>query len=194
LRAADPALGALIDRVGRFDLVAGRAEGHLAALVRAIVYQQLSGKAASTIYGRLRGLFSPDTFPTPREILEVPDETLRAVGLSRQKVGYVRDLCARAADGRLDLDALATSSDDEVLRSVTAVRGFGRWSAEMFLIFHLGRLDVWPIDDLAIRKALAALHGRRREPKRHVLDALGERYRPYRTVAAWYLWRSRDGA
>lgn len=194
LRAADPAVAALIERVGPFRLEVGRAENPLAALVRSIVFQQLSGKAASTIHGRFRALFAPARYPSAEEIAAVPDEALRGVGLSRQKVSYVRDLCAHASAGTLRLEALASLSDDEILREVTQVKGFGRWSAEMFLIFHLGRLDVWPIDDLAIRKAYLRLHTHRREPDRRQLDALGEPYRPYRSVLSWYLWRSLDTA
>ncbi len=192
LRATDAALRALMDRVGPFRLEVGRADNHLAALVRAVIYQQLSGRAAATIHGRFRALFAADRYPEAHEIAAVPDEKMRAAGLSRQKVGYLRDLAAHVASGELRLSELEHLPDDEILREVTKVKGFGRWSAEMFLLFHLGRLDVWPIGDLAIRKALTLLQARKQEPKKDELEALGEPYRPYRSVVSWYLWRSLD--
>ena len=192
LRVTDPALAGLIERVGPFRLEIGRAENHLAALVRSVVFQQLSGKAATTIHGRWRALFDPARYPQPHEIASMPEASMRGAGLSRQKVSYLRDLAANVMNGELRLDELEALTDDEILREVTKVKGFGRWSAEMFLLFHLGRLDVWPTGDLAIRKALCLLHGLAREPKPVELEALGEQYRPYRSVVSWYLWRSLD--
>jgi 3-methyladenine DNA glycosylase/8-oxoguanine DNA glycosylase len=191
LKRADPVLGRLIDRVGPFAMTAGRGH-HLEALMRSIVYQQLSGKAAATIFGRVRALFPAGRFPTAARILARTDEELRGCGLSAQKLSYVRDLCSRVHDGRLDLASLDTLPDDEAMERLVEVRGFGRWSAEMFLMFQLGRLDLWPVDDLAVRKALVLLHGLPESISRKELDAFGERYRPYRSVVSWYLWRLFD--
>lgn len=194
LRRADPALARLMKSVGAFRMEYRHPEGHLAALVRSIVYQQLSGKAAATIFGRFRALFPgpEDVFPTPAQIRAVPDEQLRACGLSGQKLGYLRDLCARAEDGRLDLLALDALDDEAIVARLTEVRGFGRWSAEMFLMFHLGRLDVWPVADLGIRKGVMLLHGLTEMPGAQQMQEVGARYRPYATVASWYLWRLFD--
>lgn len=188
LKRVDPALGRVITRVGDFAMQAGAAEGHLEALVRSIIYQQLSGKAAATIYGRFRALFG-QKFPTPAEILDAEDDALRGCGLSRAKLAYVRDLCAKIEDGSLTPEALDDMGDELIIEALTRVHGFGRWSAEIFLMFHLGRLDVWPAADLGIRKAIAALH-EVPMPSPREATLLGERYRPYRTVASWYLWRS----
>jgi 3-methyladenine DNA glycosylase/8-oxoguanine DNA glycosylase len=204
LRRADPALARLIKRVGPFTMTVGRGH-HLEALIRSIVYQQLSGKAAATIHGRLMALVAlggpggpggsapqGSEFPSAASILSRSDAELRACGLSAQKLSYLRDLCSRVHDGRLDLTALDELSDAEVLARLVEVRGFGRWSAEMFLMFQLGRLDLWPVDDLGVRKAMMKLRGLDEPPSRRELEALGEPYRPYRTVASWYLWRLLD--
>ena len=193
LGRADPSMGKLIRRIGRFRLEKGRAGGHLAALIRSIVYQQLSGKAAATIHGRFEALFPPGSFPDPAAILAQTDEALRACGLSRQKIAALRDLCSRVVSGKLPLDELDAMGDDAVLALLTEVRGIGKWSAEMFLMFHLGRLDVWPSGDLGIQKGLIKLYALRRKPNRVKLEKLGEPFRPYRTVASWYLWRLVDG-
>ena len=182
----------LIRRVGRYRLDAGNPGGHLGALIRSIVYQQLSGKAAATIHGRFAALFAEATFPDAVAILAKRDEELRACGLSRQKIAAVRDLCSRVASGTLPLEAIESFTDDAALAHLTQVRGIGRWSAEMFLMFHLGRLDVWPIGDLGIQKGLMRLYGMRRRPNKAKLEKLGEPFRPYRSVASWYLWRLLD--
>src|SRR5882757_1707610 len=193
LGRADPNMGKLIRRVGPFRLEKGRAGGHLAALIRSIVYQQLSGKAAATIHGRFEALFPPGSFPDPAAILAQSDERLRVCGLSRQKIAALRDLCSRVVSGKLPLVELDAHDDDAVLALLTEVRGIGKWSAEMFLMFHLGRLDVWPSGDLGIQKGLIKLYALRRRPNRAKLEKLGEPFRPYRTVASWYLWRLVDG-
>ena len=193
LGRADPNMGKLIRRIGRFRLEKGRAGGHLAALIRSIVYQQLSGKAAATIHGRFEARFPAGSFPDPAPILAQSDETLRACGLSRQKIAALRDLCSRVVSGTLPLDELDALDDEAVLALLTEVRGIGKWSAEMFLMFHLGRLDVWPSGDLGIQKGLIKLYALRRRPNRAKLEKLGEPFRPYRTVASWYLWRLVDG-
>jgi 3-methyladenine DNA glycosylase/8-oxoguanine DNA glycosylase len=189
LRAADPALGEVIDRVGRFRMALGHAGDPFNALARSIVYQQLSGNAAATIFGRVQALF-PDGVPSPARLLAMRTPRLRKAGLSRQKEAALRDLSRHVASGALPVDRLHTLEDEELATRLQAVRGIGRWSAEMFMMFHLGRPDVWPCDDLGVRKAVAKLRGRAELPHRREMLVLGEPYRPFRSVAAWYLWRS----
>jgi DNA-3-methyladenine glycosylase II len=189
LRAADPVLARAIDAAGPCRL--GRAPDLFAALVDAIISQQLSIKAAATILDRLKALYAPAPFPAPADLLATPDERLRAAGCSRAKVVSLKDLCARLAGGTLDLEPLRRLPDDEVVRALVAVKGIGRWTAEMVLIFALGRPDVWPVDDLGLVSAVQGLYALPARPARPALLALGERWRPYRTVASWYLWQSR---
>ena len=189
LRAADPALAAVIARVGRCRF-APRAEGtHFHALVRAIVYQQLSGKAAATIHERVLGLYGARE-PAPADVLETPDTDLRAAGLSRQKLGYLKDLAEKVESGEVPLDDFEALDDDEVERALTSVKGVGRWTAQMFLMFRLGRPDVFPELDLGVRKGVQRLHGLDELPQPRRAAELGEAWRPYRTIASWYLWRS----
>ena len=192
LKRVDPALGRLIKEIGPFALQIGRADGPFDALLRAIAYQQLSGKAAATIYGRFRARVGESTLPHPAAIAALDDESLRACGLSRQKVSYIRDLCRLVESGALDLSTLGDLGDEEVIAALTQVRGFGRWSAEMFLMFQLGRLDVWPSTDLGVRKGLQRLRGEDEMPSFAEAALRGDPYRPFRTVVAWYLWRSLD--
>jgi DNA-3-methyladenine glycosylase II len=189
----DATLAALIDRVGPATLVSPRRRSggdHFAALAESIVYQQLAGRAAAAIHGRFAALF--DGTPTPEAVLAVPVETLRGVGLSGAKTASIRDLAEKIESGAVQLDKVARLSDDEIVSELTLVRGIGRWTAEMFLIFRLGRLDVWPVDDLGVRKGYARLYGYDVAPTPKELDALGERFRPYRSVVAWYCWRAAD--
>jgi 3-methyladenine DNA glycosylase/8-oxoguanine DNA glycosylase len=156
--------------------------------VEAILYQQLAGKAAATIHRRLLALLGGKT-PRPEDIRRVGDAELRRVGLSRQKVAYLRDLAERARDG-LPLAGLSRLPDEAVIEALTRVKGIGRWTAEMFLIFRLGRLDVWPVDDYGIRKAMQRAYRKRALPEAEWMRRTAEPWRPYRTVASWYLWRS----
>jgi DNA-3-methyladenine glycosylase II len=191
LKRADPRLAQVIARVGpcRFE---PRAEGtHFGAVARAIVYQQLSGKAAGTIHGRFHALYGGRA-PEPAELLATADEPLRAAGLSRQKVAYLRDLAARVAAGDVPLDRVEALGDDEVVAALTRVKGVGRWTAQMFLMFRLGRPDVLPDLDLGVQKAIQLAYGRRAMPKPADVLRIGAPWAPYRTVAAWYLWRSLD--
>lgn len=188
----DPGMALLIGRVGPCTLQIGHPEGPLRALVRAIVFQQLSGKAAGTIYGRLRDHFAAERFPTAAELLALSDEKLRACGISSQKLGYLRDLCQRVHDGRLDLAHLSAQSDREIIDALTQVRGVGRWSAQMFLIFELGRPDVWPDADLGIRNGVRLLHGHDEMPSAQAMAEAGALYSPYSSAASWYLWRLFD--
>ena len=193
LRRADPGLAAVIDRVGPFVMRQKQARNDLESLVRAIVYQQLSGKAAGTIYGRFCDLFQGARFPKPTEILATHHTRLRKAGLSRQKQAAVRDLCKHVESGALPLGKLGRLEDDAVIERLTAVRGIGRWSAHMFMMFHLGRVDIWPIDDLGVRKGLTLVQELDSMPTPRTMLELGERYAPYRTLAAWYMWRALDG-
>jgi len=190
LLQSDPLLGAVIERSGPCR-IEGRRDPFI-SLAEAIVYQQLSMKAAATIWKRLEALF-PGRRVTADGFVGLGPRKLRAVGLSRQKSGYLRDLASRFRDGQLTARDLRRMSDEEVIEALTAVKGIGRWTAEMFLIFCLKRPDVWPVDDLGILKALKRLYKMRRLPDRKKALALGERWRPYRTVATWYLWRGHDG-
>lgn len=194
LMRADPVIGALVRRVGPCGLAASQHEDHLTALVGAIVSQQLSTKAAATIFGRFRALF-PDGLD-PSAIAAVDDGALRGVGLSGQKVGYLRDLCTRIGDGRLALASLDALADEDVVECLTAVKGFGRWTAEMFLMFRLHRPDVLPVGDLGIIVAVQRLYRLRKRPDAKRLTKIGAAWRPYRSVASWYLWESlrRDAA
>jgi DNA-3-methyladenine glycosylase II len=185
----DPVLADAIRRIGACGLPARQHTDHLTALTRAIVGQQLSGKAASAIFERFRALF-PDGVITASAISSFDDQALRSVGLSGQKVGYLRDLSARIGDGRLQLDALDVLPDEEVIERLVSVKGFGRWTAEMFLMFRLHRPDVLPVADLGIMKAIQSLYGLRKRPNAKKILAIGEPWRPYRSIATWYLWQS----
>jgi DNA-3-methyladenine glycosylase II len=190
LMRRDPVLGAAIRRIGPCGLAERQRRDHLSALVGAIVSQQLSTKAAATIFGRFVALFDDGHVPGAEAIAAVGDDRLRQVGLSGQKVGYLRDLCARIADGRLQLEELDKLSDEDVIERLTAVRGFGRWTAEMFLMFRLHRPDVLPVGDLGIVNAIRRLYGLRKRPDAKRILKMGEAWRPYRSVACWYLWQT----
>lgn len=188
LRAADPALAAIIDRVGPFTLKP-RADGtHFDHVVRSIVGQQLSGKAATTIYQRVCDLYGGR--PTPAQLLKTPDATLRAAGLSGRKVEYVKELATRTHSEALPILRIHEMSDDEVMETLTSVRGIGRWTAQMVLMFRLGRPDILPELDLGVQKAVQKLHRMRKLPTPQRLQKIGAKWAPYRTIAAWYLWRS----
>jgi DNA-3-methyladenine glycosylase II len=196
LAAADPAMGALIERVGEIDLktrLRRRSEERPAdaygALLRAIVGQQLSTKAARTIYGRVRDLFDGTT-PSPERLLEASVEDLRACGLSGRKVEYIRDLAAHVLSGELELDRLGELGDEEAIEEIVAVRGLGQWTAEMFLLFHLERPDVLSGGDLGIRKAIQIEYGLEEMPAPQRVLEIGEPWRPHRSLASLYLWES----
>ena len=196
LRAADPVLRAVIDGLdgvdGLGDPRAGRPDDHYGALVRSIVGQQLSTKAARAIYGRLTERFGGRT-PTPAEVLADDPDSLRvAAGLSRAKVAYLRSLAEHVIDGSLELESLESLPDDQVIAELVAVRGLGLWSAQMFLMFHLGRPDVLAVGDLGIRRAAMLHYGLAALPTPAELEAIAEPWRPYRTLACRFLWRSLD--
>jgi DNA-3-methyladenine glycosylase II len=196
LRESDDTLARVIDEHGPLTLesrVRGRPAEAYGALLRAIVGQQLSVAAARTIYGRFTDLFGGHT-PTPEELLEADPDALRGVGLSRAKASYVRSLAEHVVSGELELDRLDDLPDEEVARELIAVKGLGQWSVDMFLIFHLGRPDVLPVGDLGVRRAVERLYGLEALPSAAELEALGERWRPYRSLASLYLWESLDNA
>jgi len=187
----DAAMARLVEHVGRFSMLRrGRTE--LEALVRAIVGQQLSGLAAETIYRRFRAIYPAPAFPSAAEILATDPELLRSVGLSRQKIAAIRDLCLHVDDGRLFAPGWEGLDDETLIGHLTVVRGIGRWSAQMFLMFHCARVNVWPEDDLGIRKGVALLRGRDALPTRAQMREEGEVFAPYCSIAAWYLWRALD--
>jgi len=188
LARRDPVLRDLMRAHGPCGLAARLHTNPFKALTRAIVGQQLSAKAAATIFSRFEGLY--DAFPTPAQVLATPDERLRAVGLSSQKLGYLRDLCRRIEAGELPLDVLERMEDEAVIETLTQVKGVGRWTAEMFLIFRLQRPDVLPLGDLGIAKAVQRAYKLRKAPSPDRLTRIGEAWRPYRSVACWYLWAS----
>jgi DNA-3-methyladenine glycosylase II len=186
----DPVIARLLDQAGPPRL-SRPVEGHFAALVRAIVYQQLAGRAAGAIHGRLIDALDGDVRPEP--LIALSDETLRAVGLSRNKMASLRDLAAKVLDETVVLSTrgLAAESDDEIVARLSKVRGIGPWTAEMFLLFQLRRLDVWPVGDLGVRRGYG-LAWQVPTPTARELQPLGDRFRPYRSVAAWYCWRAAE--
>ena len=190
LAERDPVLRRLVADAGPAR-VRPPADTHFEALVRAIVYQQLAGRAAAAIHGRLIAALGGQVAPEP--LLSLPAETLRAVGLSGAKAASLRDLAAKVLDGTVVLDpaGLRRESDAEVVARLTTVRGIGKWSAEMFLMFQLRRLDVWPTGDLGVRKGFALAWGIP-TPTAKQLDPLGDPFRPYRSVVAWYCWRAAE--
>ncbi len=182
-----------MDAVGPCTFEPAEHLAHFTAITRSIVFQQLSGKAASTIYGRFAALFEADT-PVAHKLLELPDEQLRGVGLSRQKIGYLRDLSARVQNGEVPIDSLHELSDDEIIAALTSVKGIGRWTAQMFLMFRLGRPDVLPDLDLGIQKGIQRAYRMRKLPTPKRVVEVGAKWAPYRTIASWYLWRSLDAS
>jgi DNA-3-methyladenine glycosylase II len=188
-------MAALIARSRRYNITPSVSIRPFDALAESIAYQQLSGKAAATIFGRVRALYPKRKWLDPEQLLATPDETLRAAGLSRAKTAALKDLAAKTIDGTVPSGrALIRMTDDEIIARLTAVRGIGRWTVEMLLLFDLGRPDVWPVDDYGVRKGFAKTFGRRKLPTPKQLMKFGEKWRPYRSVAAWYFWRALDTA
>ena len=191
--AADARLAALIERVGPFDLRTNGLHSPFTALVEAITYQQLNGKAAGSILNRVYGLYRPKRFPTPEAVLATPEVALRGAGLSRAKTAAIRDLAAKTLDGTVpSLARLRRMEDADIVERLTSVRGVGPWTVEMLLIFRLGRPDVLPATDYGIRKGFQRAFRSRGLPTPAQVLRRGERWRPYRTVASWYLWRAVD--
>ncbi|MEO9320029.1 MAG: DNA-3-methyladenine glycosylase [Nitrososphaera sp.] len=188
LCACDPALARIIGQVGACTI---RSEPDaFMSLVRAIVYQQLAGSAADAIFGRFLNLYGKDTFPRPAQILATDVSALRSTGLSARKIEYICDLAAHVSDGRLDLASLSSLPDEEIIEKLTCVKGIGRWTAEMFLIFCLGRPDVLPVGDLGFRRAIKIHYGLEELPTPEVARKIAEPWKPYSSIATWYLWKS----
>ena len=192
LARRDPVMRDLVRAHGPCGLAERQHGDPFKALVRAIVGQQLSTKAAATIFARFEALF--DTFPSAAEVRAVPDERLRGVGLSGQKTSYIRDLCRHIEEGDLPIAALDRMDDEAVVDALTQVKGVGRWTADMFLIFRLQRLDVLPVGDLGIVNAVQRAYKLRKAPTPDRLTRIGDAWRPYRSVACWYLWASLNNA
>ncbi len=182
----DPILGKIIDQVGEFKLK--KHNHHFAVLVESIISQQLATSAAEAIFARFKALYP--TFPTASEILLTRKTKLRSAGLSGMKIDYLKDLSKHVEQGILEIKKLPKMSDEEVISQLTQVKGIGRWTAEMFLIFSLGRLDVFPVGDLGLRKGVQMAFSLQEMPKPKEVERFGERWRPYRSVATWYLWKS----
>lgn len=192
LKKADPVLAAIIERVGPCRWEVNPAPSVFAALSHAIVYQQLHGRAASTILGRVLDLY-PNRIPDPARFLELTDESLRTAGLSRAKLASIRDLAAKAVAGALPTtDETLGIPDDDLIERLTIVRGVGPWTVQMFLMSRLGRTDVLPTGDFGIREAFKVAWKKRRQPTPAELEKHAQKWRPWRTVACWYLWRSLD--
>jgi len=193
LAGTDPRFAELIARSRHYEIKILPAINPFDALAESIAYQQLSGKAAATIWKRVRALFPRRKHLDPKLVLATPDEKFRAAGLSRSKIAALKDLAAKTIDGTVPSSrALARMTDEEIIARLTSVRGIGRWTAEMLLLFDLGRLDVWPVADYGVRKGFAKTFGRRKLPTPKQLTKFGEKWRPYRSVAAWYFWRALD--
>ncbi len=209
LMRRDPVLGAVIKQHGPCGLAESQHTEPFKALVRAIVSQQLSTRAAATIQARFEALFTPGRtsskplrdgrghrgrFPTPAQVMEVSDEQLRAVGLSCMKVSFIRDLCGRVMDGSLRLRELDALDDEAVIAELVAVKGIGRWTAEMFLMFRLHRPDVLPLGDLGIVRGFQKVYGWKKDPSPAKMTRTAEAWRPYRSMACWYLWEHLENA
>lgn len=190
LRRADPVMARLIDAVGPLEFRLRRER--FPALCRAIIFQQLAGAAARTIHARFVALFPGRRFPTARQVIDAPETLLRSAGLSRQKIRYLKDLAAHVQNRTLNFHRFPRMADEEIIAELIAVQGVGRWTAEMFLMFNLGRPDVLPVDDLGFRNSAHRLYKMRKVPDAKRLRALAERWRPYRSAAVWYLWRSAE--
>ncbi len=192
LNAADPAMQALIRRVGRCGLVQERREPY-EALVRAIAHQQLHGNAARTILGRFLALYPETAFPTPEQVLSISDADMRACGFSGSKTASIRDIALKTIEGVVPTRRAATRlSDAELIERLTVIRGVGRWTVEMLLMFTLARMDILPVDDFGVREGYRRLHALDAQPKPRELAAIGEMWSPWRSVAAWYLWRAAE--
>jgi len=195
LSQSDKVLAGLIRRVGPCRLEARRSASPFQALVQSVAHQQLNGTAAKTILKRVIAIYPGRKFPAPEDLLATPDEQLRGAGLSRAKTAALKDIAAKTLEGIVPSSrAIARMSNEEILERLTAIRGVGPWTVEMLLMFQLGRLDVLPATDFGVRKGFALTYRRKELPAPSELLEHGKRWRPYRTIASWYLWRALDGA
>ncbi len=191
LARTDKRMARVIAKTGSFQFKLDQCDSVYESLLEAIVYQSISGKAAATIYARVKALGSNGLCPTPAEVLALPDQRLREAGLSGAKTAAMKDLAQKTIDGVVPtLEAAGRLSDEELVERLVSVRGIGAWTVEMFLMFRLGRPDVLPIHDYGVQKGFALAYGKKEIPKPRELAAFGERWRPYRTVASWYMWRA----
>jgi DNA-3-methyladenine glycosylase II len=194
LKAADLTLATVIDQIGACQLAQSQSTGDLlSSLSKAILYQQLSGKSAAAIHRRFLELYADTAFPSAADILATPDDVLRSVGISRPKILYLKDLAQHVQNGLPSLEILTTMDDEAIIQTLTPIKGIGRWSVQMLLIFRLHRWDVLPHDDLGIRSAIQKLYQLPELPNKKTVEHYGIPWQPYRTIAAWYLWRSLDG-
>jgi len=194
LAGTDPRFAALIAQSLSYNIKPPALIRPFDALAESIAYQQLSGKAAATIWSRVRALYPRRKYLDPRLVLETLDESFRGAGLSRNKIAALKDLAAKTLDGTVpSVRALARMTDEEIIARLITVRGIGRWTVEMLLLFDLARPDIWPVHDYGVRKGFAKTFGRRKLPTPKQLMKFGEKWRPYRSVAAWYFWRALDG-
>jgi DNA-3-methyladenine glycosylase II len=184
----DPVMAEVISKVGPYKLALRTAGTHFDALVRSIVYQQLSGKAAATIHGRVLQLFDPNA-PLPAQIIATDHETLRRAGLSNQKASYLRNLAEHSLNGSLPIESLHELTDDEIIAALVQVKGIGRWSAQMFLMFRLGRPNVLPDLDLGVQKGIQTAYRMKKLPSPKKVLEVGAKWTPYRSMASWYMWR-----
>lgn len=191
LKKSDPVMKRLIEQIGIFEIP--RSAKTFRTLAESIMYQQLSGKAAATIISRFRKLWRGTSFPSPRQVMSMSASRMRKVGVSRQKISYLKDLARKTLSGYVAIKTLNSLDDEAVIQHLIAVKGIGRWTAEMFLMFALGRPDVFPVDDLGIQKALTRAYRIRSRPTKQCMLKIAEKWRPYRTLASLYLWRSVDG-
>lgn len=193
LASTDKRLAALMAASQRYELVPQAGVRPFDALAESIAYQQLSGKAAATIWKRVRRLFPRRRFLDPKLVLETPDEKFRAAGLSRSKVAALKDLAAKTLDGTVPTARqMARMSDEQIIERLVQVRGIGRWTVEMLLLFELARPDVWPVHDYGVRKGFAKIFGKRKLPTPKQMLQHGKKWRPYRSAVAWYCWRALD--
>ena len=191
----DPAFCALIGRIGRPRMEIDRDRSPYEALIRAIAHQQLHGKAARAILARFEALYSADSFPSPEMVLATPENALRGCGFSAGKIASIRDICARTLDGTVpNRRAAARISDEALIERLTSIRGVGRWTVEMLLMWTLGRPDILPVDDFGVRDGYRVLYGLDAQPKPRALADIGQAWAPFRSIAAWYLWRASDEA
>jgi len=191
LKDSDPILGQLIDRIGACQLNQYEMEGDLFfCLSRSILHQQLSTKVAKVIHARFLQLYPDTEFPSAQDVLDTPDEVLRGVGISRPKISYLKDLARHAIAGLPTLEELEVMDDEAIIKTLTRVKGVGRWTVQMLLIFRLNRWDVLPVDDLGVRAGIQKLYGLEALPDRKTTESFGQKWKPYCSIASWYLWRS----
>lgn len=191
LKQSDPVLGQLIEQIGPCQLGSSQQTGDLFfSLSRAILYQQLSTKAAASIHRRFLQLYPEVPSPSAMDILNTSEDTLRSVGISRPKISYLKDLAAKVLSDLPTLEELAVMDDESIIQMLTQVKGIGRWSVQMLLIFRLNRFDVLPVDDLGVRAGIKKVYGLGELPSKQLTASLGQKWKPYCTIASWYLWRS----